>query len=184
MNLIFIYGPPGVGKFTVAAQLASITGYRLWHNHVSIDAVLPIFGWGTPSLGPLVHQIRRLVLEEASAQRVNLITTYLYAHPGDIRSVEEYCQSYERKGGRVCAVQLVCDKATLDSRVQSEDRASRGKVHTLELVDRMQEQFDFSSPVPNRESLVIDNTNIPPEEVARRIVAHYSLPTFGLSASG
>ena len=47
MNLVFIYGPPGVGKLTVAKELAGLTGYKLFHNHLSIDWVLPVFDFGS-----------------------------------------------------------------------------------------------------------------------------------------
>ena len=39
-TLCLVYGPPAVGKLTVAKEIAARTGYRLVHNHVSIDPVL------------------------------------------------------------------------------------------------------------------------------------------------
>ena len=44
-TLCLVYGPPAVGKLTVAKEIAARTGYRLVHNHVSIDPVLSILGW-------------------------------------------------------------------------------------------------------------------------------------------
>lgn len=35
--------------------------------------------------------------------------------------------------------------------------------------------YDLFSPVPIRESLVIDNTNLPAIETAERIIAHFQL---------
>ncbi len=43
MRLVFIYGPPGVGKLTVATALATLTGYRLCHNHLTVNLVTALF---------------------------------------------------------------------------------------------------------------------------------------------
>ena len=37
MKLIFIYGLPATGKLTVAVELAAMTGYKLFHNHLVVD---------------------------------------------------------------------------------------------------------------------------------------------------
>ena len=34
MKLVFIYGPPAVGKLTVAKELAALTGFKVFHNQV------------------------------------------------------------------------------------------------------------------------------------------------------
>ena len=40
---LFIIGPPAVGKMTVGTVIAQRTGLRLFHNHQTIDLVLPFF---------------------------------------------------------------------------------------------------------------------------------------------
>jgi len=35
MKLVFIYGPPAVGKLTVANALAKVTGFKVFHNHLT-----------------------------------------------------------------------------------------------------------------------------------------------------
>jgi hypothetical protein len=38
-TLLYTYGPPASGKLTVATALAELTGFSLFHNHLSVDAV-------------------------------------------------------------------------------------------------------------------------------------------------
>ena len=42
MKLILIFGPQAVGKMTVGQELATLTGLKLFHNHMTIDLVSPI----------------------------------------------------------------------------------------------------------------------------------------------
>ena len=39
MKLIFIYGAPAAGKLTVANEIARQTGFKVFHNHLSIDCI-------------------------------------------------------------------------------------------------------------------------------------------------
>ena len=39
MKLVILYGPPGVGKLTVGRELAARTGFKLFHNHLTVDLV-------------------------------------------------------------------------------------------------------------------------------------------------
>lgn len=45
MKLVFIVGDAAVGKMTVGKELADQTGLRLFHNHVTIEPVLEVFGY-------------------------------------------------------------------------------------------------------------------------------------------
>lgn len=65
MHLVVILGPMAVGKMTVGIELAELSGYRLFHHHMSIDALAGIFAWGSPSFNRLNGEIRRRVVEEA-----------------------------------------------------------------------------------------------------------------------
>ncbi|MBC8077907.1 MAG: hypothetical protein H7Y32_17655, partial [Chloroflexales bacterium] len=51
MDFVLIFGPPAVGKMTVGHELARPTGLKLFHNHMTIDLVLPFFPFGTPPFG-------------------------------------------------------------------------------------------------------------------------------------
>ena len=44
MKLVFIIGSGAVGKMTVGQELMKITDLRLFHNHMTIEPVIEIFG--------------------------------------------------------------------------------------------------------------------------------------------
>ena len=70
MNLIFIHGAPAVGKLTVAKELFKITGYKIFHSHLSMDLVNSIFEGDTEMSYGLIRKIRLLILETAAKVRV------------------------------------------------------------------------------------------------------------------
>jgi DNA polymerase III delta prime subunit len=176
MNLVFIYGPPGVGKLTVARELARETGYKVFHNHVSIDCAETVFDFGTRPFGSVVGKIRLAVFEEAAREGVSLVFTFVYACPEDTPFVERVCEMVEGHGGRVLFVRLVCAREELERRLPHPERARVGKMASLDTLREVTSRYDIFSPVPERESLSIDNTDLPPDEAARLIVGHYRLP--------
>ena len=178
MRLIFIYGPPAVGKLTVARELGRITGLAVFDNHLSVDAVRPVFGFGSPQLMPLVEKIRHLVIGEAARQGVSLIFTFVYLHPDDDDYVQRICDLVEGEGGSVAFVQLVCDPAVQEERVVSASRAGR-KIDNVEHLREWSEGRDFRTAMPGRGSLVVDTTDVSAGEAARRIAEGLGIPVGG-----
>ena len=43
MKFVILFGPLAVGKMTVGQELEKITGLKLFHNHMTIELVLPFF---------------------------------------------------------------------------------------------------------------------------------------------
>ena len=175
MNLVFIYGPPGAGKLSVARELARATGYRLFDNHVSIACAESVFDFGTPPFGKVVTTIRTLVFEEAARASRSLVFTFVYARPEDTPFVERACDLVESHGGRVLLVRLTCSREEIERRLPNPDRARVGKMASLDTLREVAARYDIFSPVPGRESLEVDNTGLAPEEVARLIIRHYHL---------
>lgn len=61
MKLVFIVGDAAVGKMTVGKELADQTGLRLFHNHVTIEPVLEVFGYRHRNA---VQRTRKVFFEE------------------------------------------------------------------------------------------------------------------------
>lgn len=175
MKLLFIYGSPAVGKLTVAHAIAALTGLRVFHNHLSIDAIMPVFDFGTKPFAKLIEMIRVETVAEAARENVDLIYTFCYAKDSDEPHVEKISRAVEENGGEVCFVLLKADREELNKRVIEESRRAAGKAKTVEMMDFFHETYDLTSPVPDRKSLIIDNTNLSAEQAARQIIAHFNL---------
>ncbi len=188
-TLVFIVGPPAVGKMTVGLELSSLTGFPLFHNHLSIEAVLPVFGFGTGPFNRLVTGFRENVFKEvADSQLPGLIFTYVWAfdHPGDLPYVRGLKDIFESRGGRTVFVELQADLETRLARNTSEGRlGAKGSKRDLGASEQRlleaEEKYRFSSSgrFPFPEHLLIDNTRLDPGPVARMIQEHFSLPLAG-----
>jgi RNase adaptor protein for sRNA GlmZ degradation len=175
MKLVFIYGAPAVGKLTVANEIAAQTNFKVFHNHLSIDAIEPIFDFGTKPFARLIDLIRVETIAEAARENIDLIHTFCYAKGSDDEYVAKITEAVESNGGEICFVLLICQRDELERRVLTESRKQFGKANNLEILNEILGKHDLFSPVPTRESLIIDNTNLSPDVVAKKIIEHYCL---------
>ena len=47
-RFLILWGPPSVGKMTIGQALSEQTGLKLFHNHMTIEPLLPIFEFHDP----------------------------------------------------------------------------------------------------------------------------------------
>lgn len=175
MKLIFLHGKPGVGKLTVARALEGITGYRVFHNHQTVDLVCAVFDFGTPSFVELRERIWLEVLREATRNDVNLIFTFAF-EPSVRRSfIETVRTTVESEGGEVLFVKLTCSEEQLEKRVVNESRKSFGKLSDLEQFRQLNEAGTFDEPGTTEDRLVVDTTNFSADAVARKIAVELNL---------
>jgi hypothetical protein len=76
MKLVFLHGAPAVGKLTVARELAVLTGFRLFHNHLTVDLVSSLFPFGSEPFVLLREQIWLAAFAEAARNNLSLIFTF------------------------------------------------------------------------------------------------------------
>jgi shikimate kinase len=176
MNLIFIYGAPAAGKLTVATELAKQTGYKLFHNHLTVDLIEPFFKFGTEEASRLSAKFRLEMFKEAA--KVNLpgiIFTYVYVKDSDDKFVKQVIDTVKPYGGKVMFVLLNCKKEELAKRVENESRKNYAKVHEADKLNELFKKYNMTSPIPHQKSLIIDNTKLTPQEVTRQIINTYKL---------
>ncbi len=174
MRLIYIYGPPAVGKLTVARELGLLTAIPVFDNHLSFDCVRPVYGIDSPKLNPLVEKIRHLVIGEAARDGISLIFTFVYGHPHDIDYVGGICDLVEGHGGSVDFVQLTCDAAAQEQRVVAAHRLGR-KLDSVENLREWSATRDLTRAIPGRAGLCIDTTHVSARDTALRIAIELGL---------
>lgn len=64
MKLVFLIGDAAVGKMTVGQELMKRTGLRLFHNHMTIEPVLEIFGYYHKAA---IDSLREVIFREFAA---------------------------------------------------------------------------------------------------------------------
>src|SRR5688572_19082412 len=99
MILVFLYGPPGAGKLTVGRELEALTGYRLFHNHLTVDLVSAVFDFGTEPFVGLREHIWLSVFREAARRGVSLVFTFAPEQTVRERFIPEAIEAVESAGG-------------------------------------------------------------------------------------
>lgn len=168
MKLIFLHGAPAVGKLTVARELARLTGFRLFHNHLTVDLVTSLFAFGSEPFVALREQVWLAAFAEAARNDVSLIFTFNPESTVRERFVQDTVDVVENLGGQVVFVELVCADAELEHRMEDASRSEFGKLTSVELYRSLKEAGAFQFPkLPH--GLSLDTTNSSPVETAELI---------------
>jgi len=175
MNLVFLYGPPAVGKLTIANELEKLTGYRNFHNHVISDMIGIFFEWEHPARAPLVNRIREDIIETAAKEKISgIIFTYVY-DVGDQPWIDSVISIIERHQGNIYFVQLVAPEDVLMQRVAEPSREKYHKVKSQEKLRELLDKFNLYAKVKNAESLTLDTGALKSTEAAQKIVEYFKL---------
>ena len=171
MKLVFLHGAPAVGKLTVARELAQLTGFRLFHNHLTVDLVSSLFPFGSEPFVLLREQIWLAAFAEAARNKVSLIFTFNPERTVRESFVQDAIEVVEGAGGKVVFVELTCAEGELEARLEDASRKKFGKLASVEQYRSLKDAGAFQFPkLPNHLSL--DTTSKPAADSARLISAH------------
>jgi hypothetical protein len=187
--LLFVVGPPAVGKMSVGQAITERTGLRLFHNHISIELALRYFDYGTPAFHRIDGEIRRRILEEVAASDLpGLVFTFVWAFsvPADQAAVDEYAMPFRERGARVLFVELEATQAERLKRNECVSRlAEKPSKRDLEASRRRlleadaRYQLNSGGKFDDRQDyLRINNTYLSPGEVADQVIERFNLPRF------
>lgn len=185
MKLVFLIGNAAVGKMTVGQELMKITELRLFHNHMTIEPVLEIFGTFNSKA---IYRLREVIFEEfASSSNYGMIFTFMWAF--DERSDWEYIEHVKgifkerNPATEFYYVELV---APQEIRLQRNTSANRLKnkpsKNNIEWSNRMLIDDDanhrlesFEGEIPFDTYLKIDTSHMDAQTTAEKIKKHFKL---------
>ena len=171
MKLIFLHGLPGVGKLTVARELAKLTGFKIFHNHLAVDLVESVFEFGSLPFVELREKIWLDVFSQAVAAGLSgLVFTFAYDRTVQGSFIEHTRKIIESAGGEVLFIELRCSTEELERRIEHPSRQRFGKLSSVGQFRKLKEAGAFVDPGIPRERLVVDTTALSATEVAERIV--------------
>jgi len=174
MKLIYIYGPPAVGKLSVGKELAKLTKFKLFHAHLTADYVSSIFPLRDDITNDLKCKIAYIMFEEASKHDINIIFTKVY-YPNDKNFVKKVIQIIEKYNGEVLFIKLYCKPEKLYKRVTQNSRKAFDKVKKINHLKKILKKDNHFETIPFKKSLIINNDNILPKECAKKIKEYYNL---------
>jgi chloramphenicol 3-O-phosphotransferase len=171
MKLVFLHGPPAVGKLTVARELARLTGFSLFHNHLTVDLVSSLFPFGSEPFIDLREQIWLSAFAEAARQGLSFIFTFNPERTVRERFIQDAIDVVESAGGRVIFVELTCTEEELERRIEQDSRKKFGKLASVVQYRLLKDAGAFDFPkLPS--GLRVDTTNQSPVFSAELIHAY------------
>lgn len=192
MHLICVTGPPAVGKMTVGRAVCDLTGFRLFHNHMSIEPLLGVYDFGTPSFRRINAMIRREVIAESVVAGLpGLVFTFAIDldDPRELEQLQELVEPVERAGAPVDVVELCAPQHVRLAREGGADRMdhkrskrdvewARAHVVDLESCARFTTDpaRDGERLLPGHRHLRLDNDHADARRTAERIVTELGLP--------
>ncbi|MCH5198502.1 MAG: shikimate kinase [Oscillospiraceae bacterium] len=183
MKLLFLIGDGAVGKMTVGQELMKITELRLFHNHMSIEPVLEIFGSFN---GNAIRRMREMIFEEfAASDNYGMIFTYMWAFDcqSDWDYIEHVKDIFRPYGTQFYYAELVAPQEIRLQRNRTENRlkhkASKRDIEISDKriisVDREYRCVSFDGEIPFENYIKIDNSELSAAEAAKIIKESFNL---------
>ena len=183
MKLLFMIGNAAVGKMTVGQELMKLTGLRLFHNHMTIEPVIEIFGQYN---GKAINRLRHVVFEEfAKSDCYGMIFTYMWAfdQQADWDYIESVKSIFEPYNTEFYYVELVASREIRLERNVTENRLqNKASKRDIEMSNQRLISDDtkyrlesFDGEIPFDNYIKIDNSKLPPDVVAKMIQEKFNL---------
>jgi hypothetical protein len=171
VQVAFIYGPTASGKLTIAREVARLTGFKLFPDHLAVELVNAVFDSG---MRPYIR-IREWAWTEVlrEAVHVNRSLVFTFTPQATIRSsfISHACVIIERLGGEIVFAELSCPEQVIESRIENTDRKALHKISNLGEYRRLRDHGAFQFRTMPAPAVKIDTSSCEPADAAQRIVA-------------
>jgi hypothetical protein len=171
--LVYLYGPPAAGKLTIAERLRDLTGFRLFHNHLTVNALRQVFDFGSPPFVEMLHRVRLDVFATAMRAGVSLIFTNnsAWGGPGGRQRFEAFADEAAHvvatAGGVTLFVRVSAPIDVLESRLGNQSRRAHGKLVDVARLRELVAEMD--DPRADSGDLTVNTADVTADEAARDI---------------
>lgn len=183
MKLVFLIGDTAVGKMTVGQELMKITDLRLFHNHMTIEPVIEIFGRYD---GKTIAEIRDVIFRNfAMSENYGMIFTLMmdFDLPEEWEYLEHIKAIFEPYGTEFYYAELIAPQKIRLQRNVSENRlANKPSKRDIETSSRRLIHDDenhrcvsYEGEITFDNYLRIDNSHMDPKDAAKRIKDTFAL---------
>lgn len=177
MKLIFLYGLPATGKFTIGEELARHTGYKLFHNHLAAEPLLSVFEFGTPPFVELRETIWLSIIERAALAHISgIIFTFVPEYSVRPQFIPNLVQLAVRTHIDILTIELTCPVEVIRQRLDNPSRRPFQKLNSIELFDALQSSGALTSALTPKADLTLDTSLISAPEAAKRILELFDAP--------
>ena len=178
MKLVLIVGAGAVGKMSVGQELMKITDLRLFHNHMTIEPVIDIFGYFK---GDTILKLRDIIFNDFIAtNNYGMIHTLMWAF--NMESDWEYVENLVSKFDEIYCVELIASQEIRLERNKTENRLlhkpSKRDIEASNkrlLNEDIYRLVSYEGEIPFKNYLRINNENISAKEVAKIIKETFDL---------
>lgn len=182
MKLVMIFGDAAVGKMTVGQELMKMTDLRLFHNHMTIEMVIDVFGYYDSMV---VNKLREVVFESyAESQNEGLIFTYMWAfdQQSDWDYVNHVSEIFKKQGAEIYYVELIAPLEIRLARNTTENRlkhkpSKRDIEASNQRVMHASTNYRIVSrdgEIPFENYIKIDNSYLSPKQCAKMIAKRFN----------
>lgn len=170
---------------TVGQELSAITGLKLFHNHMTIDLLEPLYGF-TPEMWRLAKMFRREIFQSFSKNdQYGMIFTkiWYFDQQEDWDEIEYICNIFSSQGVEIYFVELEADvevrilRNKTDHRLEHKPTKRNIEQSELHLLDTFESRRMNSkeAEIKAKNYIRINNTNLNSAEVALRIKREFNL---------
>ncbi len=171
VGVVFRYGLPAPGKLTVGRELAALTGYKLFHNHLAVDLLLPVFEFGSVPFVELREEFWLSVFDRACRSKLpGLIFTFARERTVHPSFIGEALRTVENAAGKVDFVELTRPTLELRRRIGAPPRREHGKLTSVSLFEQLHAGRVFDAPTMPKPTITIDTGLCTPAQAAAQIV--------------
>ncbi|MCL2415681.1 MAG: AAA family ATPase [Defluviitaleaceae bacterium] len=183
LKFLLIIGDGAVGKMTVGQELAKITDLRLFHNHMTIEPIIKIFGTFAQET---ILKLRDIIFEDfAASDLYGMIFTCMIAfdRQDNLDYMTHIADIFKRYNAEIFCAELIAPLEVRLERNKTENRllhkiSKRNLEQSEQIILEYDSKYRFISnegEIPFENYVRIDNTELSAEKTALMIKEKFNL---------